>query len=332
MRDDRVICLGEAIIDRIFQKSSKSQFDSYNDFLGGAPANVACALSKLGIPTSFIGRIGDENYLNQFTDTFSNLKIDYSGLQVDKSFPTRIIKVERSNSGERRFIGFVGDNKIFPDQEINKDQIIDVWESLSENVSVLVLGTILLASNKSLDSVSWVIERSKELNIKVVFDINWRSVFWESNYIIEDRPSNKAIKLIKEFLQYGDLLKLAREEAIWFFSTDNPELISRSFANSPDVVITDGAFNIKWFINGILGNSSVYSSPEIIDTTGAGDNFLAGLIYGYMQKEAMDTKYKIQNIIKFAAACGFLVCLGTGAIEPQPTINQVKSFLISEGL
>ena len=53
MKKKKVICIGEALIDRIRNKSNQG----FTDFLGGAPANVACALRKLKIDSTFIGSL-----------------------------------------------------------------------------------------------------------------------------------------------------------------------------------------------------------------------------------------------------------------------------------
>ena len=58
MKKTTVICIGEALIDRIKNKSNQE----FTDFLGGAPANVACALRKLKIDSAFVGRIGSDEY------------------------------------------------------------------------------------------------------------------------------------------------------------------------------------------------------------------------------------------------------------------------------
>ena len=55
MKKTKVVCIGEALIDRI--KNKKNQ--GFTDYLGGAPANVVCALRKLQIDSAFIGRIGN---------------------------------------------------------------------------------------------------------------------------------------------------------------------------------------------------------------------------------------------------------------------------------
>ena len=62
MKRKKVICIGEALIDRIRNKSNQG----FTDFLGGAPANVACALRKLKIDSTFIGSLGSDDYGKKF--------------------------------------------------------------------------------------------------------------------------------------------------------------------------------------------------------------------------------------------------------------------------
>jgi len=67
MKKKKVICIGEALIDRIRNKSNQG----FTDFLGGAPANVACALRKLKIDSTFIGGLGSDNYGKKFITQFN---------------------------------------------------------------------------------------------------------------------------------------------------------------------------------------------------------------------------------------------------------------------
>ena len=112
-----------------------------------------------------------------------------------------------------------------------------------------------------------------------------------------------------------------------FFENNSPREISSSFPKTPDVVITNGGDPIKWCINGFEGKSNVDYSGEIIDTTGAGDAFLAGLISQMFYFNEPISELDIQKAIKFACACGFLTCQSEGAIEPQPVYNRVHEFI-----
>ena len=77
MKRTKVVCVGEALIDRIKNKTN----EDFTDFLGGAPANVACGLKKLRIDSVFIGSIGDDEHGKKFVNYFKKLdvNINYSG-------------------------------------------------------------------------------------------------------------------------------------------------------------------------------------------------------------------------------------------------------------
>ena len=120
---------------------------------------------------------------------------------------------------------------------------------------------------------------------------------------------------------------MAKEEAILLFENANPLEISQIMLNRPDVIITDGANPVSWFINGLQGTTQICNSSKIVDTTGAGDAFLAGLISKLISSGYPSKELEIEDCIKFAGACGLLTCLGEGAIEQQPYYENVNKFL-----
>jgi len=79
MKKNKVVCIGEALIDRIRNKSSQG----FTDFLGGAPANVACALRKLKIDSTFLGSLGNDDYGKKFITQFNKLDVNLDFLQLD---------------------------------------------------------------------------------------------------------------------------------------------------------------------------------------------------------------------------------------------------------
>ena len=88
MKKKKVICIGEALIDRIRNKSNQG----FTDFLGGAPANVACALRKLKVDSIFIGRLGSDDYGKKFITQFNKLDVNLDFLQLDNESSTRVVK------------------------------------------------------------------------------------------------------------------------------------------------------------------------------------------------------------------------------------------------
>ena len=101
----------------------------------------------------------------------------------------------------------------------------------------------------------------------------------------------------------------------------------RKLSNRPDVIITDGKNPVLWYINGLQGITETPNSQKIVDTTGAGDAFLAGLISKLISSGYPSNELEIEDCIRFAGVCGLLTCLGEGAIEQQPYYEKVNKFL-----
>jgi len=138
---------------------------------------------------------------------------------------------------------------------------------------------------------------------------------------------------MQPLLQQADLLKLAREEAEWLFHTSAPDRISAALPRRPDVVVTDGGDPVQWCIAGQCGAMPVLAPPKVVDTTGAGDAFTAGLLHQLVslapvegQPQLLDAA-GVKEVVRYAAACGALVCAGAGGIDPQPLPSRVLAFL-----
>ncbi len=330
MKKTKVVCIGEALIDRIKNKTNQG----FTDFLGGAPANVVCALRKLQIDSAFIGRIGSDDFGKKFIEQFKELEVNIKFLQLDDCLPTRIVKVDRDNSGDRYFSGFdTSLNTVFADEALDINEIkkdLKSLETLFSKTKYLVCGTIILSSSISADSINFLLSLANKFDVKIIIDLNWREVFWDFATSSSETSKKDRVNLIKNLLNEAHILKLAKEEAILFFENENPLEISEKLLNRPDVIITDGANPILWFINGVQGMTKVLRSLKIIDTTGAGDAFLAGLISKLISFDYPTNKSEIQNCVRFASVCGLLTCLGEGAIEEQPDYSKVNRFLGSQ--
>ncbi len=330
MKKTKVVCIGEALIDRIKNKSNQE----FTDFLGGAPANVACGLRKLQIDSAFIGRIGSDEFGKKFINQFKELEVNINFLQLDDCLPTRIVKVNRDNDGDRYFSGFdTSLNTFFADEALDKNEIkkkLKSLEKLFSKTKYFVCGTIILSSQSSADSINFLLSLANKFDVKVIIDLNWREVFWDFATSSSETTKNKRVDLIRNLLNEAHILKLSKEEAILFFENENPLAISEILLNRPDIIITDGANPILWFINGVQGMTEVLKSPKIIDTTGAGDAFLAGLISQLLAFDYPSHESEIQNCVRFASVCGLLTCLGEGAIEQQPDYSKVNKFFGSQ--
>jgi len=327
MKKTKVVCIGEALIDRIRNKSNQG----FTDFLGGAPANVACALRKLKIDSTFIGSLGNDDYGKKFISQFDQLGVNLDFLQLNNYSSTRVVNVDRDQFGDRFFSGFEeSSHACYADEVLSKKliekEILNLEKSLLE-IKYLVTGTNLLSSPISAETIFFLIEQANKFEVKIVIDLNWREVFWDHASFSSEISKVARVKLIKNFLNHANVLKLAKEEATLFFEDENPLLISQRLSNRPDVIITDGKNPVLWSINGFQGITETPTSQKIVDTTGAGDAFLAGFISKLISSGYPTNDLEIEDCIKFAGVCGLLTCLGEGAIEQQPYYEKVNKFL-----
>ena len=327
MNKEKVVCIGEALIDRIRNKSNQE----FYDFLGGAPANVACALKKLKIDSIFIGRLGTDNFGKKFIAQFNELGVNLDFLQLDNDLSTRVVKVDRDEFGDRFFKGFdTSSHSTFADEALSRSLIkseLSNLEKLFLETKYIVTGTIFLTSPISSETIFFLLEKAIKFEVKIIIDLNWREVFWDYSSFSSELGKTARVNLIKNFLNYADVLKLAKEEATLFFEYEDPLLISEQISKKPDVIITDGKNPTVWYINGQKGSTQIPFSQKIVDTTGAGDAFLAGLISQFIASDYPSDKSEVEYYVKFASVCGLLTCLGEGAIEQQPNYEKVRRFL-----
>ena len=316
----QVLCLGEALIDRLGPPGGDPLVDRpFDDRLGGAPANVACALARLGTSAAFLGRLGADDIGASFQALFKDRGVDRAGLQIDPERPSRVVLVRRDRSGERTFQGFAGDAGLgFADQALAAEGLAEAWPQLATVASWLLIGTIPLATPQSAQALHCAVDLARRQGTAIALDVNWRPTFWDASADPSSGPAPVALKAIQPLLQQAALIKLAREEALWFFGSDDPAHIQAALPQQPAVVVTDGAQPVRCRMDGVSAQIPAFKPSKVVDTTGAGDAFTAGLLHRWAAP--------VPERLRFAAACGALVCGGAGAIDPQPTESEVVSF------
>ncbi|HAJ58152.1 MAG TPA: carbohydrate kinase [Cyanobacteria bacterium UBA8543] len=320
MNNPRVLCLGEILFDLLANQLGRSleQVESWTPYPGGAPANVACALVKLGTSAGFIGCVGEDEPGNTLVQLLQDIGVDSTGVQRHPTAPTRQVYVVRTEAGEREFAGFGDlDTSQFADAFLDASQLP---ESLFVNADFLVLGTLELAYPQTHEAITKALHLAEQYDIKILVDVNWRPMFWPDQ--------SMAVPMIQEILKKIDFLKIAKEEAELLFDTHDAGAITHRLGSVEGVLVTDGDKGCVYCLGEHEGQIPAFSM-KVVDTTGAGDGFVAGFIHQVCQYglKSFATVESARNVIKYASAVGALTTLRPGAIAAQPTAEEVDAFL-----
>jgi fructokinase len=320
----RVFCLGEVLYDCIAEPvgvASIEEVQSWQRYGGGAPANVACALAKLGTPATLIGAVGDDADGQALTLLLRARQVDVSGIEVIVGKPTRNVLVLRSKTGDRTFAGFRDGLSPagFADAFLSEAFVEGLdWGG----AGYLVMGTIALAYPDSSVAAVAALKQARQAGATVVVDVNWRSVFWQ------DQTYGKAS--VMALIEQADLLKISDDEARWLFGTDDlgelSDLLLMDFPALGGFLLSAGGKGCGYCLGDFQGWVEAFE-VKVVDTTGAGDAFLAGVLHYLDDHGAIDSPEAARAMVRYGCAVGAITTMQSGAIEAQPTASQVEALL-----
>lgn len=268
---------------------------------------------------------------------FTDRGVDTDHIQRNEH-PTRDVLVTRTLEGDRHFAGFgATSTDDYADCFLNASSLPVELISKSQ---VLVSGTLGLAYPGSRDAILAAVSAAKsDHNTTVIIDINWRPVFW--------KDSTAAKSTILDFIKVADVLKLTDEEAEWLYGIPaaealaQPAKILEALPSVQGVLVSAGEKGSSYSFRCPGGKLDVSGEVAVLpvkveDTTGAGDAYLSGFIF-YMLlsgglKGLMADPGKLLRAVQFAAACGAATCKRAGAIDAQPTVQEVENLLKEAGL
>lgn len=320
MSHPRILCLGEILFDLLSDQPGVpyEEVTAWTPYPGGAPANVATALAKLGTLSGFIGCVGQDDAGNQLVHLLHDSGVNIQGVQQHPNAPTRGVYVVRSATGDRAFAGFGAyQTTEFADTYLDADKLP---VHLFETADFLALGTLEMAYPASREATLQALSLANQHFIKVLLDVNWRPVFWLN--------PDEAPGIIRSLIQHTDFLKLSDDEAEWLFDTADPGIIAHRLETVEGVLVTAGERGCAYCINGNQGKLPAFEMP-VVDTTGAGDSFVAGFLHQLCQQgvKNLTNAAQVEEIVHYASAVGALTTTKAGAIAAQPTAVEVNEFL-----
>jgi fructokinase len=206
----------------------------------------------------------------------------------------------------------------------------EVPESLFQGARVLHHGSITLIGEPSRTATIVAAAHAREAGCLVSYDVNLRLPLWESEAAAREG--------IKDGLPGVDIVKVSEEEGEFLFDTRTPEETAARLLLSEArlVVVTRGAAGAycRWWYDGHLQELDIPGFVvEAVDTTGAGDGFVAALLASVLEQPGLDQipPERMRSILTFGNAVGALTCTRKGAIPALPTRAEVERFLAAQG-
>ncbi|MFA4016678.1 MAG: hypothetical protein RUDDFDWM_001788 [Candidatus Fervidibacterota bacterium] len=315
------VTLGELLIDFVSLTIDVplGECPSFVKAPGGAPANVAVGLAKLGVSVGFIGKVGDDPFGHFLREVVEREGVDVAHLKFDKSARTTLAFVANRSDG-RKEISFYrnpGADQMLSPQDIDKDYIKDA--------KLFHFGSVSLSHSPSREATLYAAELAKSFGLLVSYDPNWRPPLWDDH--------DEGRRMIWHAMRFADVVKLAEEE--WEFVTSTADFNEGAKkildAGAKLVVVTMGE-NGAWFTNGTVSMNVEPFEVDVVDPLGAGDGFVAAMLAQLIGKHIEELSgEEIHQIIRIANAAGALTCTRMGVIPALPTKEELNAFLEDRG-
>ncbi len=311
-----VITCGELLIDFVPLESGLPLIDTPG-FLrapGGAPANVAVGLARLGVSAGFMGKVGDDPFGHFLARTLRENDVNTACLRFDQTARTALAFVSLTAEGERDFLFYrhPSADMLWAPEEVDPDYV--------RSARIFHYGSISLISEPSRSATLHAIELAQEAGALISYDPNLRLPLWPS---AEDARAG-----IELGWQYADLVKVSEEEIAFLTGTDDIEAgIERLWGGRLKLLAaTLGRDGCLWRTANGSGRAPGFQ-VETVDTTGAGDGFVAGLLAGLLDRDLAIEEEALAGLCRFANAVGALTTTRRGAIPALPTRQAVEEFL-----
>ncbi len=313
-----VTAIGELLIDFTECGVSENGMRIFERNPGGAVANVAAAVSKLGACAAFIGKVGSDMHGDFLRDTMEETGVDTEGLiRTEEAFTTLAFVALRPD-GERTF-SFArkpGADLLLRPEEIDR--------GILDRTKILHTGSLSLAEEPCRSAVLQALDYAKKHEKIISYDPNYRASLWDCE--------KTATKYMRRLVKYADLIKISEEEIVLITGSADPEKAARILreAGAACVAVTLGA-------EGALvsaGEECRYVAPfpveKAVDTTGAGDSFWGAFLYRFIcsGKQLRDiTAADAADYAVWGTAAAALCIQNRGGIPALPPLAAVEALI-----
>jgi sugar/nucleoside kinase (ribokinase family) len=301
-----VLVIGELNVDLILTGDVTPVFGQVEKLvddavltIGSSAAIFACGTARLGLRTAFIGTCGDDEFGRYLLRELAARGIDTRGIVVNPEVKTGLT-VHLSRGHDRAMLTHPGSIPLLREKDIDRRLLAQARH-------------LHLASYFLLDALRPAVPRlfreARAAGLTVSLDTNYDpSEAWDGSV-------HDALREVDLFLpNETELRKITRRESV-------EDALSHLCSSLPLVAVKQGAEGATACKNGVLVRASSIPT-QVVDTTGAGDSFDAGFVYGWL------AGWDVARTLRFACICGALSTRGQGGTESQATLTQALDRLI----
>ncbi len=314
-----VVCLGEVLIDFVARDSELplQRATTFHKAAGGAPANVAAGLARLGITVAFIGKVGGDAFGQSLRETLATEGVAVRGLVEAPTARTALAFVGSDGHGGREFVFYhrgMADTLLRP-EEVDRELIA--------NTRIFHFGSVTLATEPSRTATAAAARWAREAGCLVSFDPNVRLEVWDS-------PRHARDSMI-DTLRVVDVVKVSSDELDFLTGTSEPAEACRVLReHGPAVaIVTLGGGGCYYQTVSSAGHVPGITVAAV-DSLGAGDAFVAGVLAclsAYSDRNELCAETTLVPALRFANAVGAITTTRYGAIPALPTRAQVEALL-----
>ncbi|MCB5576867.1 carbohydrate kinase [[Ruminococcus] gnavus] len=319
MKKFDVTALGELLVDFTENGISAQGNILLEANPGGAPCNVLAMLKNLGKKTAFIGKIGNDALGKMLKKTVEDQGICIDNLVEDEEIHTTLAFVHSDKDGDRSFSFYrnPGADLMLQWEEINVDFLV--------NTKIFHFGTLSMTEEEIKNVTKKAVQKAKENGVLISFDPNFRPPLWKD---MEDA---------RQQMWYGigqcDILKISDDEILFLTGTkDIDEGIARIREKSHAKLIcaTMGKNGSKVYYKGKTVFGRPFLRKDTIETTGAGDTFMACVLNTVLEKGLEQlTQESLTEMLLFANAASSIITTRKGALKVMPQRQEILDCLIS---
>jgi fructokinase len=318
MGTPQVTCIGEAIVDFVGATSGMALKDvpAFLKAAGGAAANVAVGLARLGTRSAFVGSVGKDPFGRFLAETLDRENVNVRGLRFDARRRTRLAFVSLTATGNRDFAFWESQ----PADEVFSLSASDVrWIARAKIVHI---SSFMLLKRPVRAAVMRAAVQLNRRGTLISFDPNLRLPLWSSR--------REAQSTLGRMLEMSDIVRMNDEEAEFLTGRRSADAAAAILLRRGPllVVITAGEKGCAFYSR--LGSGTVPGfSVQAVDTTGCGDAFLAALLHGLVRRQEPISDLAVEvlhSLCRYANAVGAITALHHGAMT-VPSPAEVERFL-----